>query len=498
MVAEIFRMENICKEYAGREEALHNACISIKCGEIHALMGKNGSGKTTLAKIASGILHADSGMIFFKENRINIRSVEAARALGIVAAHQTPSVVEEFDVTQNIFLGNEMLIGGRILRRREMYRYARIMMDKLGIHIDEHTKISCLSQIQRQLILLIKAISQRPRLLILDEMTVSLTKHEFEVVKRVLQQIKAEGTSILFISHKIDEVMSVADRVTVLYNGTTMGTYDIGKCDRKTIFMAMTNGANVEPVLQANYKRRLQDGKVILEARGISAPYGVKRADFVLKENEVLGIAGIVGSGRSTLLKLLFGIVPKVSGDIYIYGTKDNGLLLSPRLRRHMGLMPEEYLNSGLFENMSVSINIVINVIDRCTHWGIVDMKKARSLAEYYINKLGIKFAGCDTKVKNLSGGNKQRVMLGRYMAYKPDILMMDEPMKGIDETARADIAKYINSEKMEGRGIIITSEEPKELIAICDRILIMKDGTITNEFVKGQVSEVDILNAIT
>ena len=236
MVAEILRMENICKEYAGRDEALHNACISIRCGEIHALMGKNGSGKTTLAKIASGILHADSGMIFFNENRINIRSVGAARALGIVAVHQTPSVVEEFDVTQNIFLGNEISVGGRILRRGEMYRYARIMMDKLGIHIDEHTKISCLSQIQRQLILMIKAISQRPRLLILDEMTASLTKHEFEMVRTVLRQIKAEGTSILFISHKIDEVMSVADRVTVLYDGATMGTYDIGKCDRKTIF----------------------------------------------------------------------------------------------------------------------------------------------------------------------------------------------------------------------------------------------------------------------
>ncbi len=498
MVAEILRMENICKEYAGREEALHNACISIRCGEIHALMGKNGSGKTTLAKIASGILHADSGMIFFNENRINIRSVGAARALGIVAVHQTPSVVEEFDVTQNIFLGNEISVGGRILRRGEMYRYARIMMDKLGIHIDEHTKISCLSQIQRQLILMIKAISQRPRLLILDEMTASLTKHEFEMVRTVLRQIKAEGTSILFISHKIDEVMSVADRVTVLYDGATMGTYDIGKCDRKTIFTAMTNGANVGPVLKVNYSQSSQDGKVILEARGISAPYGVKRADLVLKKNEVLGIAGIVGSGRTTLLKLLFGIVPKVSGDIYICGSKDDGLLLSPRLRRHMGLMPEEYLNSGLFENMNVSINIVIGVIDRCTHWGIVDMKKARSLAEYYINKLGIKVTDWDTTVKNLSGGNKQRVMLGRYMAYKPDILMLDEPMKGIDETARADIVKYINTEKMEGRGIIITSEEPQELIAVCDRILIMKNGTITDEFAKGQVSEVDILNAIT
>ena len=479
-------------------KASDHVSFGIEKGKLIGLLGPSGSGKTTLAKIASGILHADSGMIFFNENRINIRSVGAARALGIVAVHQTPSVVEEFDVTQNIFLGNEISVGGRILRRGEMYRYARIMMDKLGIHIDEHTKISCLSQIQRQLILMIKAISQRPRLLILDEMTASLTKHEFEMVRTVLRQIKAEGTSILFISHKIDEVMSVADRVTVLYDGATMGTYDIGKCDRKTIFTAMTNGASVGPVLKVKYSQSSQDGKVILEARGISAPYGVKRADLVLKKNEVLGIAGIVGSGRTTLLKLLFGIVPKVSGDIYICGSKDDGLLLSPRLRRHMGLMPEEYLNSGLFENMNVNINIVIGVIDRCTHWGIVDMKKARSLAEYYINKLGIKVTDCDTTVKNLSGGNKQRVMLGRYMAYKPDILMLDEPMKGIDETARADIVKYINTEKMEGRGIIITSEEPQELIAVCDRILIMKNGTITDEFAKGQVSEVDILNAIT
>lgn len=499
MIAEILRMENICKEFENKEDALHNACISVRSGEIHALVGKNGSGKSTLVRIISGALRADSGRIFFNENRVNLYTASAAQKLGIGVVFQTPSVVEELDIMQNIFLGNEKIRFYCGLHKKEMYDCARAMLDKMGIDINERTKMSELSYVQRQLVMLVKAINLRPKLLVMDETTASFTKYEFETIKKALQHIRNEGTSILFISHKIDEVLEVADRVTVLYDGVTMGTFDADKCSKKTILTAMTNGAGLEKsaenIMRHNY---FKDTEELLKVCNVRAKYGVKNASLVLRKGEVLGIAGVVGSGRSTFLKLIYGIVPRVSGDIYVCGVKCENYLALEKMWAHMGLMPEEYLSSGLFCNMNISFNIMIAAMDTCARRGVIDLKKVETLADYYVKKLGINDNSHATKVKDLSGGNKQRVMLGRYMAAKPDILMLDEPMKGIDETSRADIVSYINRVKLEGRGIIITSEDPQELIYLCDRILIMKNGMITDEFTKGQASEMGILNAMT
>ncbi len=496
MAAEILRMQNICKEYGDKEDALHNACISIKKGEVHALVGKNGSGKSTLVKIASGIIQPDSGMIFFNDNRVNIRSAGAAQRLGISVVHQLHGVVEQLDVTQNIFLGNEKTLKGGVLCRDEMYRSARIMLDRMGLDIHERTRMGKLSFAQRQIVLMIKAMSQRPRLMILDEMTSALTRYEFETIKKALDRIRSEGTSVLFVSHKIDEVLSVADGVTVLYDGATMGTYNTEQCSTDILLTAMTNGMGKKP-MKSTYKKCVQD-EVLLMADRVAAKYGVKGVSLTLRRGEVLGIAGIVGSGRSTLLKLLYGSEERISGNLTICGEKQDNTTGKSKTHRNIGLMPEEYLSSGLFNEMSVNFNIAIAVMERCTCGDVIDMKKANNLAEYYINKLGIKYSGSSAKVKNLSGGNKQRVMLARYMAYKPEILMLDEPMKGIDETARAEIISFINAERKEGRGVIITSESPVELIDVCDRIAVMKEGKITAEFNREQATEVAILNAMT
>lgn len=492
MAAEILRMENICKEYSDGNEALHNACISIKKGEIHALVGKNGSGKSTLVKVAGGVIQPDRGVIFFKDNRVNIRSADAAQQLGISVVHQHCGIIEQLDVTENIFMGNEKKRMGVVLCRREMYRKARLMLDKAGLNINERTRMKELPYAQQQLVLMIKALSQHPDLIILDEMTAALTKNEFGLIKNILDMARNDGISVLFISHKLEEVMTLADRVTVLYEGTTMGTYDIDRCSAEFLLVAMTNGMVKD---HANTVRKASTpNEVLLEARGIAARYGVNGVDLILRRNEVLGIAGVVGSGRSTLLKLLYGVEKMISGSLNVCGREY--WRFPGEQCRHISFMPEEYINSGLFGEMDVNFNIAVANLDKCTRCGVVNRKKVNNLSAYYINKLDIGSNG-GRKVKNLSGGNKQRVMFARYMACKSEILLLDEPFKGVDETARAEFYQFIEAVRQEGRGVIITSEVVSELVDICDRIVVMKNGRITCEFGKEQATEVAILNAM-
>lgn len=492
MAAEILRMENICKEYSDGDEALHNACISIKKGEIHALVGKNGSGKSTLVKVAGGVIQPDRGAIFFKDNRVNIRSADAARQLGISVVHQHCGIIEQLDVAENIFMGNEKTHMGVVLCRREMYRNSRLMLDKAGLDINERTRMKELPYAKQQLVLMIKALSQHPDLIILDEVTAALTKYEFGLVKNILDRARNDGISTLVISHKLEEITALADRVTVLYDGTTTGTYDIARCSAELLLMAMTNGTNKE---HANTVQKASTQKeVLLEARGITARHGVNGVDIILRRNEVLGIAGVVGSGRSTLLKLLYGAEKVISGSLNVCGRKKWSF--PGEQCRHIGFMPEEHINSGLFGEMNVNFNIAVANLDKCTRWGVVNRKKVKNLSAYYINRLDIDSTG-GRKVKELSGGNKQRIMFARYMASKPEILLLDEPLKGIDETARAEFCQFIDAVRREGRGVVITSEMVSELVNICDRIVVMKDGRITCEFGKEQATEVAILNAM-
>jgi len=491
MRTEILRMECISKTFPG-VKVLNNVNINVFKGEVLALIGANGAGKSSLMKILAGIYTKDNGRIFFDEKEVEIKSPRDAQRLGISVIHQGLNLIPNLSVAENIFLGNEKRHELFFIDKKQVYKSATKLLDRVELKVDANVLVDCLSIAQRQLVGIARVLATNPSLIIMDEPTSSLTERETGILRKIIFKLKEEGVSIIFISHKLKEALEVADRITVLRDGVSMGTYSKMECNEEMLISLMVGSDFEEKTPECTGII----GEEILRVENISTKNLLKDVSFVLRKGEILGFAGLLGSGRTELMNVIFGIAPKSSGVISIKGNRKEIQKPLDAIKNKMGLVPEDRNLQGLILNMSIKENISLPSRQRVSYRGIINFRMESFLARYYMQKLMVKAVDEDEEVGNLSGGNQQKVVVSKWLAIKPEILILDEPTKGIDVGVKKEIHQTIRKLAKEGTGIILVSSELEEILAMSDRILVMHDGMIKGEFERKSATQEKILSA--
>ena len=493
-VNNTFRMEGISKAFPG-VQALKDVTFEVNRGEIHALVGENGAGKSTLMKILTGALSLDEGQIVLRSRPVEIGSPADAQALGISMIHQELSLISHLTVGQNIYLGREprARMPG-FIDWSALYRDAQQLLDRLNVKVNARAKVLGLSIAQQQMVEVAKALSLNADLIAMDEPTSALTERETEVLFDVMRSLKEQGVSLIFISHRLEEIFQVADRVTVLRDGQFIGTVPITELDEDHIVRMMVGRELGEMYPRTEGQRR----EVVLEADNLHDGRELHGVDLKLHRGEILGIAGLVGAGRTALAETLFGIRPAVAGEVRVEGRPVKLDSPGQAIRAGMGLVPEDRKLQGLFMNMTVRENIVLSAMDKVAAWGFVNFAAANQLAGDLVNKLDIRTPSLRQRIRNLSGGNQQKVIIARWLTLRPQVLILDEPTRGIDVGAKAEIHALMSQLVQEGVGVLMISSELPEVMGVSDRILVMHEGRITGEFTRDQATQDDIMHAAT
>ena len=488
------RMENISKAFPG-VQALGDVTFEVAKGEIHALVGENGAGKSTLMKILTGAQPRDDGRITLRGEAVEIATPADAQALGISMIHQELSLIPYLTVGQNIYLGREprARIPG-FIDWPTLYAQSQQLLDRLNVDVDVRAEVQGLRIAQQQMVEVTKALSLNADLIAMDEPTSALTKRETEVLFGVMRSLKAQGVSLIFISHRLGEVLEIADRVTVLRDGQLIGTVPIAELDEDRVVQMMVGRELGEMYPKAKTERQ----ELVLEAIGLRDGRELHGVDLKLHRSEILGIAGLVGAGRTALAETLFGIRPAVAGEVWVEERQVK--LNSPReaIQLGMGFVPEDRKLQGLFMNMAVRENIVLSAMDKVARWGFVNFTKADQLAGEVVKRLDIRTPSLRQRVRNLSGGNQQKVIIARWLTLKPRVLILDEPTRGIDVGAKAEIHALMSQLAQQGVGVLMISSELPEVMGVSDRILVMHEGRVTGEFTRGQATQDDIMRAAT
>lgn len=490
MIQEIIlKMENISKSFPG-VQALSEVNLEVYKGEILALVGENGAGKSTLMKILTGVYQKDKGKIIFKGKEINPQNPHEAQKLGISIIYQEFNLAPNLDIATNIFLGNEPKRGKiiKIFDYDKAFKESVKLLDMLGLEISPDTLVKDLTVAQQQMVEIAKALAQKSELIIMDEPTSALAGKEVQKLFEIMKKLKEEGISIIFITHRLEEVFEIADRIIVLRDGKRVGELPaIKEKYNEVIKMMVGREVRVTP------KPSTKQDDVILEIKNLSSKK-IKNISFNLKKGEVLGIAGLVGAGRTEIIRAIFGADPKTSGEIYLDGKKVEIKTPKDAVKLGIGLVPEDRKLQGLILNMAVFENITLPSLKFLFPNGILNSIKEYTLAQNFVEKLQIRTPSIFQKVINLSGGNQQKVVLAKWLALKPKILILDEPTRGIDVGAKAEIHKLIADMAREGIGIILISSELPEILALSDRIIVISKGRITAEISKEEASQEKIM----
>ncbi|MEW9081794.1 sugar ABC transporter ATP-binding protein [Caldanaerobacter subterraneus] len=471
----LIRMENISKEFPG-VKALKNVNFEIKKGEVHALVGENGAGKSTLIKILSGVYSKDSGKIYFDGREVEINSPKEAQQLGISVIHQELNLCLHLTVAQNIFLGREFVKNG-VIDEKKQNEEAKKILEKLNVNIDPAEYVKNLSVSQQQMVEIAKAISMEAKVIIMDEPTSAISEKETEELFKVIGELKKQGKSIIYISHRLEELNRIVDRVTVLRDGEHIITANLRDLTIDDIIRYMV-GRKLEEKYPRVYVNR---GKKILEVRGLSQGTRLKDISFDLYEGEILGFAGLVGAGRTEVARAIFGADKFDKGEILINGKKVEINSPIDAIKNGLAYVPEDRKLTGLALNLSVLANITLATMDNVVNMlGVINSVKERKIGEKIIRDLKIKTPSLFQRVQNLSGGNQQKVIVGRWLLREPQIYIFDEPTRGIDVGAKIEIYNILNNLKQEGKGIIVISSELSEIMGITDRVVVMCEGRIT------------------
>lgn len=489
MKEEFLRMEGICKAFPG-VQALKDVNLIVLKGEVMALIGENGAGKSTLMKILSGVYQKDSGRIIIEGQNVNIQSPLDSQKLGISVIHQELNLMPNLSIAENIFMGREKRRSRFFLDKKETYRESMQLLKMVGLEIDANTMVKDLSIAQRQMVEVAKALSLNSKLIIMDEPTSSLTDREIEILMDIIRNIKDRGVSIIFISHKLSEIFNIADRITVLRDGNTVGTVDAKDCDEEALIQMMI-GRELKDIFD---KVQGEVGDTILEVKGLSSGKVLKNISFTLKRGEILGFAGLVGAGRSELMRAIFGIDDFDEGEIYLEGRKVTIKHPLDAIKLGIGFVPEDRKLQGLILGMTVRENITLPSLEKMSSNGFVNIKKEKTVCDEFIKKLLIKTPHQEQKVLNLSGGNQQKVVISKWLAIKPKILILDEPTRGIDVGAKKEIHSLMSRLTREGVTIIMVSSELPEILGMSDRIIVMHNGVITGEMSRSEATQNKIL----
>jgi ribose transport system ATP-binding protein len=482
----ILRMQGIGKSFPG-VRALDDVNFEILPGEVHALMGENGAGKSTLMKILAGAYQADSGQIFLDGQPVTIHSPQEATKLRIEIIYQEFNLVPQLTVAENIFLGREpsaALPGW--LDGKKMHDNAQTLMDGLGANLDVRTRVSKLSVAMQQMVEIAKATSRKSRILVMDEPSATLTEHELENLYRLIRQLKEDGVSIVYISHRMDEVFSICDRITVLRDGKTVGTKAKDEVSPDELIRMM-----VGRTLEDNFpKVAAEVGATVLEVQNLTREPTVHDVSFKVNAGEVVALAGLVGSGRTEIARCIFGADPYDSGKVSFGGKPLLAHGPKGAIKAGIGLVTEDRKGQGLILDLTVRENTTLAALPSLTRFGFVEKGRERTVTQDYIKSLDIRTPSGEQRVKNLSGGNQQKVVLSKWLLTQSKLLILDEPTRGIDVGAKVEIYQLMNRLTSQGIGILMISSELPEVLGMADRILVMREGRLVGELSRAEATQ--------
>ncbi len=507
----LLRATNITKSYAG-VQALLGASFELRSGEVHALIGENGAGKSTLIKIITGAVEADSGEIKLNGERIVHNSPRVAKSLGIVAIYQQPALFPELTVAENIALGlEEAGLWGRIDWEKRRRRAAELLT-RVGAKIDTDIVAGELSMPQQQLVEIARALGAEARILILDEPTASLSEEETQNLFRVIRELRAQGVGMIYISHRLEELPLIADRVTVLRDGRTIGTRLMAEVNRQQLIQMMAGRelsagfvsstavrecSTPKSALHCGLLTRgaVELGEVVLELRHLGCTEtGISDINLSVRAGEIVGLAGLVGAGRTELARIIFGLTPADEGEILLRGEPVKINSPTEAIKRGIAYLPEDRRRHGVVLEMAVSANITLASLDQLSRFGALDFRRERQIAAEYTRRLGIKTPAVFTPVSMLSGGNQQKVALSRWLMTKPSVLILDEPTQGIDVGAKSELQALITELAASGVAILMISSELPEILDLSDRICVMYGGKIAGILDRAEATQQKVL----
>ena len=482
-------MKGIDKQFGGNY-VLKDAGFYLADGEIHALMGENGAGKSTLMKILTGVYTKDAGTVMVDGKEVSYNNPQEAEKAGIVFIYQELNVLKDLTVEENMFLGKEICSSLGVCNQKEMRRKVQEILDSLGVSIKPNQVMEQLSIGQQQMVEIAKALMVDAKVIIMDEPTAALTQSETEVLFKVARQLREQGVSIIYISHRMEEIFELCDRVTVLRDGQYIGTKKISETDMTDLIRMMIG----REIGERYPERNVEVGETVLEVKNLTCPGMFNDVSFEVKAGEVLGVSGLMGAGRTEIMKALFGCLPHVTGEVRING--EQVTIKSPRdaMRHGIGFITEDRKTEGLMLEDPISKNISIANLGKISNKGVLSSPKEKSLVQKAIEDLHIKCTSGAHLCRNLSGGNQQKVVFSKWIYTDPKVLILDEPTRGVDIGAKKEIYSIINELASEGVAIIIVSSELPEVLGMSDRIMVVHEGKVTGCVVNDNTTQEEIM----
>ncbi|MDV6378760.1 sugar ABC transporter ATP-binding protein [Sporosarcina sp. GW1-11] len=487
-------MSGISKSFNGNK-VLEDVNFEVAKGEIHALMGENGAGKSTLMKILTGIYTRDAGEVWVKGEKVEFKNAKEAEAAGIAVIHQELNILPDLTIAENFYLGSEMTFGkSGILKTKEMNRKAEEVLAKLGLQIDARTVARELSVGKQQIIEIAKAVSSNAELIIMDEPTAALTDREIETLFETVRSLQAQGVSFVYISHRMEEIFSMCDRITILRDGQYVGVKRIKETTFEEIVQMMVG----RELGERFPKRTHAIGDVKLKVEGLGRDEFFENVSFEVRKGEILGVAGLMGAGRTEVIQSIFGFKKPTAGEIFIDGEKV--VIANPLQAKKLGIgyVTEDRKSEGLILDFSVQDNMSLTNFDRISKAGIIQRMKETSLYDTMSKRLSVRTSGPEQSVKSLSGGNQQKVVIAKWLGIEPDILFLDEPTRGVDVGAKKEIYSIINELAERGVAIVMISSELPEIIGMADRVLVMHEGHLMADLPKEEMTQERIMHFAT
>ncbi|MGI6578925.1 MAG: sugar ABC transporter ATP-binding protein [Saccharofermentanales bacterium] len=475
-MAELLEMKNINKAFSG-VKALEDVQFHLKHGEVHAFMGENGAGKSTLMKILTGVYQRDSGEVFLEGKPVEYANTAEALADGVVIVHQELNMMDDLKVYENIFIGREAM-NGFLINDRENIRKAKELFDVIGVHINPNAKVGDLTVGQQQMVEIAKAVSHDAKIVVFDEPTSALTQTEIEELFVIINDLREKGIGIIYITHRMDEVFRISDRITILRDGTYVGTAEAATTNKDELISMMVGRELTEEVKTESQVP--DDAEVVLEVQNLAAGRMVKDVSFTLRKGEILGVSGLMGAGRTEMARLIYGAEHPESGKIILHGEEIKIKSTTQAVNLGIGYLSEDRRRYGVLVSRSIADNTALPSIDKYVESGLINDRKARQDALEYNKTVKTKMSSIDQPVRTLSGGNQQKVIIAKWLLKDSDIIIFDEPTRGIDVGAKAEIYNLMQELAHEGKSIIMISSEMQEILRMSDRIVVMCEGNVT------------------
>ncbi len=484
----LLQMQDICKRFPG-VQALEDADLEVMAGEVHVLLGENGAGKSTLMKVLCGQHRKDSGTITMSGQTLEPTSPLAAEQLGLIMIHQELNLVPGLTVAENIFLGHEPTSLG-LTREDAMRRDSRHLLRKLRCDVDPDTPTAQLSVAEQQLVEIARALREEARLLVMDEPTAALSDTEIEALFEVIRTLCQAGVPVIYISHRLNEILAIGDRITVMRDGHTVGTRDAKTTDMDELIQLMVGRTIAEQIP----KREVPIGEVVLQVEGLARTGKLAPVDLSVHSGEIVGVAGLMGSGRTELARAIFGADPTDAGTVMVAGKKLPGSQPSASIAAGVGFITEDRKQQGLVLLFSVAENITLTSLDDFTRLGRIDLEAERVRAQVLVDRLDIRATSLEQKTIDLSGGNQQKVVLARWLAARCSVLLFDEPTRGIDVASKAEIYSLIGELVERGVAVLLISSELTELLGLADRVAVMHEGRLQGIVPRAEASQEKIM----